>query len=83
MCMTTKLIASTEAQNNFGRVLDDVVQNGTKYVIRRRNTSQAIILSIADFERLLSADAAEKRKLEKLLREVSPVYSIGETVQEE
>lgn len=80
--MKTKLIASTEAQNNFGRVLDDVVQNGTRYVIRRRNTSQAIILSIADFESLLSADDAERQKLEKVIRELSPVYSIGEAIAE-
>jgi len=80
--MRTKLIASTEAQNNFGRILDDVVQNGTRYVIRRRNTSQAIILSIADFESLLSADEPERRKLEKLIRELSPAYSFGESVEE-
>jgi prevent-host-death family protein len=80
--MGTKLIASTEAQNNFGRILDDVVQNGTRYVIRRRNTSQAIILSIADFESLLSADESERRKLEKLIRELSPAYSFGESVEE-
>lgn len=80
--MGTKLIASTEAQNNFGRILDDVVQNGTRYVIRRRNTSQAIILGIADFESLLSADESERRKLEKLIRELSPAYSFGESVEE-
>jgi prevent-host-death family protein len=81
--MGTKLIASTEAQNNFGRVLDDVVQNGTRYIIRRRNTSQAIILSIADFESILSGDDTQRRKLGKLLRELSPAYSFGEAVEGE
>jgi len=81
--MGTKLIASTEAQNNFGRVLDDVVQHGTRYVIRRRNTSQAIILSITDFESILSADASERSKLEKLIREISPAYSLGESIAEQ
>ena len=66
--MKTRLIASTEAQNNFGRMLDDAVQNGTRYVIRRRNTSQAILLSIADLESLLSGDEAERMKLEKIIR---------------
>ncbi|HWQ16052.1 MAG TPA: type II toxin-antitoxin system Phd/YefM family antitoxin [Roseiflexaceae bacterium] len=79
--MGTKLIASTEAQNNFGRVLDDVVQNGTRYIIRRRGASQAIILSIADFERIL-ADEGERRRLGKLLREISPAYSFGQVVEE-
>lgn len=59
--MRTKLIALTEAQNNFGHVLDDVVENSTRYVVRRRNTTQAIILSIADFERLLAVDEGERR----------------------
>lgn len=80
--MKTRLIASTEAQNNFGRMLDDAVQNGTRYVIRRRNTSQAILLSIADLENLLSGDEAERLKLEKIIREVSPSYSFGESVTE-
>lgn len=80
--MKTRLVASTEAQNNFGRVLDDVVQNGTRYIIRRRNTSQAILLSISDFESLLSGDETERHKLEKVVRELSPSYSFGESVEE-
>lgn len=80
--MKTRLVASTEAQNNFGRVLDDVVQNGTRYIIRRRNTSQAILLSIADFESLLSGDETERHKLEKVVRELSPSYTIGESIED-
>lgn len=80
--MKTRLVASTEAQNNFGRVLDDVVQNGTRYIIRRRNTSQAILLSIADFESLLSGDETERHRLEKVVRELSPSYSFGESIEE-
>lgn len=78
--MKTRLINSTEAQNNFGRILDDVVQNATRYIIRRRNTSQAIILSIADFERILAASDSDRGKLEKLVKELSPSYTIGETI---
>jgi prevent-host-death family protein len=81
--MTTKLIASTEAQNNFGRILDDVTQNGTRYIVRRRAQSQAVILSIADFESIVAADDIERQKFGKLLRELSPAYSLGESVQEE
>jgi prevent-host-death family protein len=78
--MGTKTISSTEAQNNFGRILDDVAQNGTRYIIRRRNSSQAIILSITDFESILSASEPERKKLEKVIRELSPVYSFGEAI---
>lgn len=63
-------------------MLDDAIQNGTRYVIRRRNASQAILISIADLENLLSGDDAERRKLEKIIREVSPRYSFGESVTE-
>ena len=80
--MGTKLIASTEAQNNFGRVLDDVVQNNTRYIVRRRNTPQAVILSVTDFENILAGDAVDRQKLEKILRELSPVYALGESIEE-
>lgn len=80
--MGTKLIASTEAQNNFGRILDDVVQNGTRYVIQRRNASQAILLRMADLERLLLAPEGERQELSKVIHELSPTYSLGASVKE-
>jgi PHD/YefM family antitoxin component YafN of YafNO toxin-antitoxin module len=80
--MKTRLIASTEAQNNFGKMLDDAVQNGTRYVIRRRNASQVILLSITDLERLLRGDEAERKNVGRVLRELSSSYSIGEAVAE-
>lgn len=80
--MKHRRIASTEAQNNFGRMLDDAVQNGTRYIIRRRNASQAILLSIADLESLLAGDETERRRLQKVICELSPSYSVGESVAE-
>ena len=80
--MRTKLIASTEAQNNFGRVLDDVVQNSTRYIVRRRNTSQVIIMSITDLENILAGDEKERGKLEKIIHEARPTYSIGNAISE-
>ncbi len=79
--MKTKVISSTEAQNNFGRILDDVVQYGTRYVIQRRSSSQAIILGIADFERILAASDIDRGKIEKLVKELSPSYSIGQSIE--
>lgn len=81
--MATKLIASTEAQNNFGRVLDDVVQNSTRYIIRRRNTSQVVILSIVDFENILSADDTGRMRIGNMLKELSPTYTLGKYVDGE
>lgn len=80
--MSTKLIASTEAQNNFGRILDDVVQNETRYIIQRRNSSQAIILSLADFEALLLAAESDRKKLKTTIRELSPTYLFGAQIDD-
>ena len=78
--MATKVIASTEAQNHFGQVLDDVVQNNTRYVIKRRGVSQVVVLSLAGLEQLL-ADAQERDQVANVLRELQPVYCLGETVE--
>jgi prevent-host-death family protein len=77
--MATKVIASTEAQNHFGQVLDDVVQNNTRYVVKRRGLSQVAILSLADLEQLL-VDAQERDQIADVIRELQPVYRLGETV---
>ncbi len=80
--MVTKTISSTTAQNNFGRVLDDVIQNDSRYVIKRRGLPQAILLSLPDFERLLVANAHERLAVGQLLREIGPVYQLGETIKQ-
>ncbi len=79
--MKTKTIASTKAQNNFGRILNDVIQNNTRYVIKRRNLPQAIILSLNDFEELLT-NHNEQNKMVNIIRELTPVYSLGEIIPE-
>jgi prevent-host-death family protein len=76
----TKSIASTEAQNNFGLILNDVLQNGTRYVIKRRNLPQAIILSLVDFEQLLR-DHAEQLRMVSMVRDLTPVYQLGEEIE--
>ena len=80
--MTTKTIPSTEAQNNFGRILDDVVQNDARYIIQRRNLSQAILLSLEDFDRLLAASEGERTKIGNVIRELSPIYNLGRMLAE-
>lgn len=79
--MTTKAIASTEAQNNFGRILDDVVQNDARYIIKRRHASQAILLSLSDFEALLIATEHVRQEFGQLVREQSPFYDLGRTLE--
>ena len=78
--METKVITSTEAQNNFGQIIDSVVQARTRYVVKRRNVSQAIIMSLADFGQLLE-NSSDRQKMSDVIGELSPVYSLGETIE--
>ena len=77
--MATKSISSTDAQNNFGRVLDDVTHNRTRYIVERRGIPQAIVLSFDDFTHLL-ADESERRKIGAVLKEIRPEYHLGQVV---
>ena len=77
---TSKTIASTEVQNNFGLILTDVIQNNTRYIIKRHSTPQAIILSLADFEQLLS-NPGDQDKMAHVVRELAPVYKLGKTIE--
>jgi prevent-host-death family protein len=77
--MITKSISSTQAQNNFGQVLDDITRNHTGYIIKRRGTPQAIVLSFDDFAYLLS-DANERRQMDAVIKELRPKYSLGQVL---
>ncbi len=77
--MKIRTINSTEVQNNFGQIIDAVVHGQTRYIVKRRNVSQAIIMSLEDFEQLLS-DATERKKISTVIRELTPVYNLGETI---
>lgn len=77
--MATKSISSTEAQNNFGRVLDDVTHNRTRYVIERRGIPQAIVLSFDDFAQVLG-DESERKRIGAILKEIRPEYHLGQVV---
>ena len=77
--MKIRTINSTEVQNNFGQIIDAVVRGQTRYIVKRRNVSQAIIMSLEDFGQLLS-DATERKKISTVIRELTPVYNLGETI---
>jgi prevent-host-death family protein len=74
--MITKSIGSTQAQNNFGRILDDVTHNHARYVIERHSVPQVIILSFDDFSHLLS-DKDERQQMDMILKELRPEYNLG------
>lgn len=78
--MNTRSIASTQAQNNFGQVLDDITQNRTRYIIERRGVPQAVILSFEDFSRVLN-DSKERQQIDSIIRELRPEYGLGQIVK--
>ena len=78
--MATKYISSTQAQNNFGQVLDDVTRTRTRYIVKRRGTPQAVVLSFDDFMYLLEHES-ERTQLSRVLKEVQPTYTLGEPVE--
>ncbi len=75
--MATKNISSTQVQNNFGQVLDDVTQNRTRYIVERRGVPQAIIVSFDDFASILD-DESKRRQMDAILRELRPEYRLGQ-----
>jgi prevent-host-death family protein len=77
--MSTKRISSTKAQNNFGRVLDDVTHHRTRYIVERRGTPQVIILSFDDLDALLHDEHAG-RQMRAVLRELRPAYQLGQVL---
>lgn len=77
--MATKSISSTQAQNNFGRVLDDVTHNRSRYIIERRGVPQAIVLSFDDFETMLN-DKNERQQMVTIIKEKRPEYHLGQVL---
>ncbi len=59
-----------------------MVRNSTRYVIQRHSASQAILLSLEDFDRLLAASEGERTKIGSVIRELSPTYNLGTTLVE-
>ena len=78
--MATKSISSTKAQNNFGRVLDDITQNHARYIVERRGIPQVVILSFDDFADVLNDDL-EREQMHTVLRELRPKYQLGQVVK--
>ena len=77
--MSIKTINSTEAQNNFGQLLDNVSETGTQYLVQRFGKVKVAIIPLDDFRRLVAQD----NQATKLLRESGPEYTLGQPQTEE
>ena len=70
----TRAIQSAEAKTNFAQLVDDVYTRGTRYIIQRFDTPRAVLISLADYQQLLAADAGGVQAI----RETGPSYTLGE-----
>ncbi len=80
--MAMKSISSTDAQNNFGQVLNDAAQNKTRYIIERRGVPQAVILDFDDLVDLLSGEV-DGQQIHSILIEMKPQYTLGRILDTE
>jgi prevent-host-death family protein len=70
----TRAISSAEAKLKLAQLLDDVYAHGTRYIIQRFDTPRAVVISLADYQRLLAVEKAGA----PILREAQPRYHLGE-----
>lgn len=76
--MAIKTINSTQAQNNFGSLLEDVSENGTQYLVQRFGRIKAVIVPLSDYRYLMQ----QRQKEGNILREVGTIYSLGQVKSE-
>jgi prevent-host-death family protein len=60
--MQSVAISATEAKNEFGRILEMVIQGG-KVVITKHDSPKAVLISLAEFNVLSNAHRAELESL--------------------
>ena len=60
--MQSVAISATEAKNEFGRILETVIQGG-KVVITKHGSPKAVLISMDEFNALSSAHRAELKAL--------------------
>lgn len=61
--MTGRSVSSTEAQNNFGAILERVSAEGRVFITRYERR-QAVVLSMAEYEALSGEEAVDLGALE-------------------
>lgn len=73
--MATKTVTATEAKNEFGRLLDTVIQ-GAAVVITRHDAPRAVLLSMEAFTALTEAG---ERQLDRLSGEFDELLASQQT----
>jgi prevent-host-death family protein len=69
---STRTILSADAKAHFAQVVDDVYSHGTRYIVQRFGAPRAVLISLADFQRLLVAEGNDVRALREAQAEYRP-----------
>ena len=69
----TRSVQSSEAKAHFSELIEDVYNNGTRYIVKRFGKARAVIIPLSDFGRLCQAE----RQGVLAVREEQTVYRIG------
>jgi len=75
----TRSVQSSEAKTHFSALIEDVYNNGTRYVVKRFGKARAVIIPLSDFERLRQAE----QQRDPAIREKRTVYKIGQPTTNE
>ena len=73
-----KRVPATEAKNRFGAILDDAQREPV--VIRRQDRDIAVVLSMADYERLRSGNATAFLELRRTVAAEAEAAGLTERV---
>ena len=57
--MEAKKLSATEVKNRFGRVLREIMQTGNPIIVQRGNKPVAVIMSMAEYERVFADELQE------------------------
>jgi len=77
--MSVKAISSTQAQNNFGQVLNDIASNRTRYIVERHNSPIVVMLGFDDFFEILS-NPHENEQMLQVIGKLRPNDNLGRII---
>jgi prevent-host-death family protein len=78
---TVKAVPAFEAKTHFGQLLDEVDQQGVRFVVERRGKPIAVIIGVDEFEEMLEIAGEESDSaFQKSLRAAQEEYELGKTI---
>jgi PHD/YefM family antitoxin component YafN of YafNO toxin-antitoxin module len=74
-----RVVSTAEAKAHLSAMVEDVFNNGTRYVVKRFDQARAVLIPMEDFRRLLELEQTGQL----VMQERGPIYQIGEPQSED